>query len=308
MQIHNSTYISPTNNTVLTIGSFDGVHLGHKKIIEIVQKEAVGNNGEAVVITFEPHPRTITQPNALLHIITTASEKVQLLTQFHIAHLVVYPFSTAFAELSAEAYIEDFIIKKFAPKIIVIGYDHHFGKNRDGNIKMLAKYAAKGFFKLIEIEEQTIQQAGISSTKIRNALLYGEIEKANQLLGYAYFFTGTVVKGKQLGRTIGFKTANLQLQHNSKLIPGNGVYVVQVQWDNLTLQGMMNIGTRPTVDGTNRTIEVHILNFDAEIYDEELSITILSRLRNEQKFDGLISLKHQLEKDKLATIHYFKSL
>jgi riboflavin kinase / FMN adenylyltransferase len=306
MQIHQSNHLTPFQNSIITIGSFDGLHRGHKTIIEKLQEEAKIHEGETVIITFEPHPKTVLQPNALVQHITTADEKVQLMQQLAIDHLVIYPFTKAFSNLTAVEYIEDFIIQQFQPKVIVIGYDHHFGKDRTGNIKMLESYAAKGHFKLIEIPEQTINEASISSTKIRNALLYGEIENANKLLGYAYFFSGTIVQGKQLGRTIGFKTANLQVQNSLKLIPGNGVYVVSVQWKNRTMQGMMNIGTRPTVDGMNRVIEVHILNFDEEIYGEELTITILSRLRNEQKFNGLDALKEQLEKDREATATYFQ--
>jgi riboflavin kinase / FMN adenylyltransferase len=306
MQIHLTNPLAPFQDSIITIGSFDGLHIGHKTIIEKLQEEAKIHEGETVIITFEPHPKTILQPNALVQNITTADEKVQLMQQLAIDHLVIYPFTKAFSNLTATEYVEDFIIKQFQPKVIVIGYDHHFGKDRTGNIKMLESYAAKGHFKLIEIPEQTINEASISSTKIRNALLYGEIENANKLLGYAYFFSGTIVQGKQLGRTIGFKTANLQVQNSLKLIPGNGVYVVSVQWKNRTMQGMMNIGTRPTVDGMNRVIEVHILNFDEEIYGEELTITILSRLRNEQKFNGLDALKEQLEKDRQATATYFQ--
>jgi riboflavin kinase / FMN adenylyltransferase len=242
-----------------------------------------------------------------LQVLTTQTEKQRLLTQQAIDHLVLYPFTIDFSKWTAQQYIEDFLIAKFAPKAIVIGFDHHFGNDREGNFKTLEKYAQKGHFELYEIEAQTVQNNKISSTRIRNALLHGEIEQANNLLGYHYAFTGTVVKGKQLGRTIGFKTANLHLSNTLKLIPGNGVYVVQVQWNNMQLQGMMNIGNRPTVDGINRTIEVHLLNFDEEIYNETLTVSIVQRLRNEHKFDGLEALKNQLQLDKEATIAYFKS-
>lgn len=306
MQIHQTDNLSNFKDAIITIGSFDGVHIGHKTIINTLLEQAKIHRGETVIITFEPHPRTIIQPNALVQNLTTAEEKVHLMQRLAIDHLVIYPFTKKFSDLSAKEYIEDFIIKQFQPKVIVIGYDHHFGKDRTGNIKLLEEYANKGYFKLIQIPEQTIQEASISSTKIRNALLYGEIEKANTLLGYAYFFSGIVVKGKQLGRTIGFKTANLQLQNNAKLIPGNGVYIVDVIWEGRSLEGMMNIGVRPTVDGMNRVIEVHILDFDIEIYGDELTINILKRLRNEQKFDGLDTLKAQLQKDRMDTAAFFK--
>ncbi len=305
MQIYNSEYIPIIENAVITIGAFDGVHNGHRAIIEQLKTVAKKLNGKSVIISFNPHPRLIVQPNALLQVITTQLEKENLLQFMQIDHLVLYPFTKEFSEQTAHQFIEDFLLEKFKPKAIVIGFDHHFGNDREGNFKMLEKYAQKGNFELFEIEAQTIQNNKISSTSIRNALLHGEIEKANQLLGYNYAFTGTVVMGKQLGRTIGFKTANLQLHDTLKLIPGNGVYTVQVICKNILYYGMMNIGTRPTVDGTNRTIEVHILNFDEEIYEEDLTVSIYSRLRNEQKFEGLDALKVQLYKDKIATELYF---
>jgi riboflavin kinase/FMN adenylyltransferase len=307
MQIYTDTALPVFNNAVITIGAFDGVHNGHRAIITQLKKVAQQYNGESVIISFNPHPRIVVQPNALLQVITTTSEKQALLQQLQINHLVLYPFSKEFSQMNAQQYVEDFLIAKFKPKAIVIGFDHHFGNDREGNFKLLEKYANQGSFDLFEIEAQTVQNNKISSTSIRNALLHGEIIKANQLLGYNYTFSGTVVKGKQLGRTIGFKTANIQIYDTQKLIPGNGVYVVTATWNAKQLQGMMNIGTRPTVDGTSRTIEVHILNFDEEIYDQMLTVSILQRLRNEQKFDGLEALKNQLQVDKTATAEYFAS-
>jgi riboflavin kinase / FMN adenylyltransferase len=305
MQIIQTENIPIFKNAIITIGTFDGVHNGHKTILHKLKEIAAQHNGETVIISFDPHPRTIIQPNSLLQIITTLPEKINLFKKLEIDYLVVYPFTKDFSTKTAKEYIEDFIIKKFRPKVVVIGYDHHFGNNREGNIDMLKQYANDGNFELIEIAALTIQDINISSTKIRNALLHGEIDSANALLGYPYFFTGKIVQGKQIGRTIGFKTANLQQQNDMKLIPGNGVYAVKVLWKNTLLYGMMNIGTRPTVDGMNRVIEVHILNFDKEIYGDELTITILKRLRNEQKFDSLDALKIQLQKDKLETTLYF---
>ena len=305
MQIHYTTELPIIKNAILTIGTFDGLHSGHITIINRLKALATQYNGSTVVVTFEPHPRTIVQPNALLQIITTATEKEALFASLGIDHLVIYPFTKAFASLSATNYIEQFIIGTFNPIGIVIGYDHHFGANRTGNITMLQQYANKGAFTLVEIPAHTINNNAISSTKIRNALLHGDIEKANTLLGYPYFFTGIVVQGKQLGRTIGYKTANIQIANTMKLIPGNGVYVVLVAYANSTLQGMMNIGTRPTVEGTNRTIEVHMLHFDEEIYGEQLTITLVKRLRNEQKFDDLQALKNQLYIDKKNTEKHF---
>jgi riboflavin kinase / FMN adenylyltransferase len=306
MKVYHTTALPNFENAVITIGTFDGVHKGHQVIINTIIEEAKKINGTSIVVSFHPHPRTVVNPNSLLQVLNTPYEKKLIFSRYAIDHLIIYPFTIDFSNWSAMDYIEKFIIEKFNPKTIVIGFDHHFGKDRTGNIELLKKVAQQKGINLIEIAAQTIEQNKISSTQIRNALLHGEIEKANDLLGYAYPLSGIVVRGKQIGRTIGFKTANLQLDDTYKLIPGNGVYVVDVMLDNLTLQGMMNIGTRPTVDGSNRTIEVHILNFDADIYDQRLSVSIRKRLRNEQKFDGLESLKAQLGIDKKNTTLFFE--
>jgi riboflavin kinase / FMN adenylyltransferase len=305
MQIHQTTQFPEFKNAVLTIGTFDGVHNGHKTIIDSLKKLATQINGETVIITFDPHPRSILQPNSPVKLLNTLHEKIELFTALGIDHLIIYPFTLAFAEQTAEAYIEEFLIKKFNPKIIVIGYDHHFGKNRSGNFKLMEQYASKGFFELVEIAPHTLKNITISSTKIRNSLQEGTIEDANELLGYHYNFSGVVVKGKQLGRTIGFKTANIKIDIIQKLIPANGVYIVMAKHHNMTYKAMMNIGNRPTVNGQDRTIEVHLLNFDDEIYDENLTIFIYKKIREEQKFDGLEALKAQLQKDKQTTEDYF---
>ncbi len=307
MKIYDTENLPQFNNAVITIGTFDGVHKGHQAILNMVKQKAQQLQGESIVISFHPHPRTIIDPTALLQVINTPYEKKQIFGQHQIDHLVIYPFTETFSNLTAEQYIESFIIGKFNPKAIVIGFDHHFGKDRKGNFESLKNYCANKNIEIIEISAQTIEDNKISSTKIRNALLHGEIEKANNLLGYAFPMSGIVARGKQIGRTIGFKTANIQLGDTFKLIPGNGVYIVDVQLDHLTLQGMMNIGTRPTIDGTNRTIEVHILNFDLEIYGERLTVNMHKRLRNEQKFADLDALKQQLNIDKQSAIEYFNA-
>jgi riboflavin kinase/FMN adenylyltransferase len=303
MQLHTTQPYPPFRNAVITIGSFDGIHLGHQQIIKSLLEAANEQQGESVVISFHPHPRTIVQPNALVQNLSTKDEKIELFQQLGVHHLVLYPFTKEFSQLSATAYIEEFIIKQFSPKVVIIGYDHHFGSNREGGFALLKHYTSH--FNLVQIPQQTIETSNISSTAIRKALLYGEIEKANTLLGYQYQLAGHVAQGKQIGRTIGFKTANLQVEDTNKLIPGNGVYIADVLYQNQLLQGMMNIGTRPTIDGSHRTIEVHILNFEKEIYGEQLTVRMHTRLRNEQKFDSLKALQQQLEKDKQAAANFF---
>ena len=311
MKVYNNRDILPAfNKAVVTIGTFDGVHLGHQQIITQLKKEARRVNGETVLITFDPHPRKIvsTQP---LQLINTLPEKIELLEQQGIDNLVVVPFTAAFSNQSATAYIEDFLVSRFHPHTVIIGYDHRFGKDRSGDFHLLEKYARQHAFDLIEIPVHVIDQATISSTKIREALLNGQIEEAGRFLGYDYFFEGLVVEGNKLGRTIGYPTANLQLQTEDKLVPGNGVYAVQVQIVNQNnspqspgpsdpkpYKGMMNIGTRPTVDGTKRVIEVNIFDFDENLYGATLRVYLKKYLRGEQKFSGLDALKEQLAKDR----------
>lgn len=304
MQVYHNAELPQFNNVIITIGTFDGVHLGHKAILDHIHQVATNEAAQSLIISFSPHPRTVLQPNAPLQLLSTEEEKIELFKQHAIDYLVLYPFTTQFAAYTAQQYIEDFIIKVFAPKLVVIGYDHHFGKGRTGNYNLLQTYAIKGYFKLQEIPATSINNSNVSSTKIRNALLNGNLALANQLLGYAYNISGTVIQGKQLGRTIGFKTANIALNNTLKLVPAVGVYVVQVTVLSHTYTGMMNIGYRPTVQGNGLTIEVHILQFDMDIYGAAITVTMLHRLRDEVKFESTTALKQQLELDKLATIQY----
>lgn len=290
------------NNAVITIGSFDGVHRGHQQILAQLQKEAIAVNGTAVVITFFPHPKQIvgkegkeTHPIQLLN---TADEKYALLQAHGIHHIVVVPFDKVFAEQSPEAYISDFLVKHFHPHTIIIGYDHRFGKNREGDYRLLEANAELNKYRVKEIPEHVLRNVTISSTKVRTALLEGDIETAANYLGYQYFFSGTVIMGNQLGRTIGYPTANIHIENREKLVPANGVYAVQVALDNDVYGGMMNIGVRPTVDGVNRVIEVNIFDFDEMIYGKSLKITMVKQLRDEIKFAGLDALKVQLASDK----------
>lgn len=308
MQVHYYKNGLPQfHKTVLTIGTFDGVHVGHKKILAQLIEEANAIKGESVIITFHPHPRMVVQSNSTIQLINTIEERIGLLHQAGIRHVVVVPFTEEFSMLSAEDYIEKFLIQKFHPHTIIIGYDHRFGHGRKGDYRMLEAYSERGAFNLTEIPEHLINNNTVSATTIRNAILQGSIETANALLGYNFFFSGFVIQGDKLGRTIGYPTANLQIENDGKIIPGNGVYAVTVQVENETqvLKGMMNIGTRPTVNGTQRRIEVNIFRFDRDIYGKKLTVSIHSFLRTEKKFDGLDSLKKQLANDQHAA---YKSL
>jgi len=292
---------------VITIGTFDGVHLGHRQIIAQLKNEAARIGGESVIISFYPHPRSvIAKVPGEIKLLATSNEKIELLATAGIDHLVIIPFDQTFANQSAEAYITDFLVKNFQPHTMIIGYDHKFGKSRTGNFELLQQYASQLGFIVKEIPGHLYNESIISSTKIRHALLNADIATANQLLGYPYFFEGTIVKGNQLGRTIGYPTANLSIASSEKLIPGNGVYAVTAQIKNANPQtiykGMMNIGFRPTIEGTVRVIEVNLFEFDADIYGEILQVSVRHFLRSEQKFAGLEALKEQLAKDKNTAI------
>jgi riboflavin kinase/FMN adenylyltransferase len=289
-------------NAVITIGTFDGVHRGHQQILDQLIKEAATIAGTPVVITFFPHPKQIVasqkHPGIPVHLLNTPEEKYELLHNHGIRHIVVVPFDKAFAEQTADGYIRDFLVQHFHPHTIIIGYDHRFGKNRQGDYHLLEDMAERYQYRVKEIPEHVLKDITISSTRIRTALLEGDIETAASYLGYRYFFSGQVIMGNQLGRTIGFPTANLQVNNEEKLIPANGVYAVTVDLENRSLKGMMNIGVRPTVDGTKRVIEVNIFDFDEMIYGSTLKITLVKHLRSEVKFKGLDELKAQLSLDR----------
>jgi riboflavin kinase / FMN adenylyltransferase len=303
MQLH--THIAPLpvfNKAVVTIGTFDGVHRGHQQIIAQLKTEALAIGGETVIITFDPHPRLVVSPgNPSVHLLTTLAEREHLLREYGIDHLVVVPFTEAFSGLSPEAYISEFLVKQFKPHTIIIGYDHRFGHDRLGDYRLLETLAPQYHYTVKEIPPHILHHVTISSTTVREALLLGDCATANELLGYPYFFSGMVTKGNQLGRTIGYPTANLSVQAPHKLIPGNGVYAVSATLDNAVWhEGMMNIGTRPTVDGTQRMVEVNLFDFEQEIYGETLTVQVKQRLRSETKFSGLDALKTQLALDKGA--------
>ncbi len=291
-------------NAVITIGTFDGVHKGHQQIIRQLKEEAQAIHGETVIVTFHPHPRTIVPGREPVSILTTRAEKIDLLEKMGIDHLVIIPFDLEFSQQSATSFIQYFLVEKFHPHTVIIGYDHRFGKGREGDYHLMEKMGKKFGFTVKEIPEQVLNDVTVSSTKIREALLHGEIETANNYLGHAYFFEGKVVEGKKLGRTLGFPTANIEVEDAEKLIPANGVYAVEIQIadDSNSLKGMMNIGFRPTAGGTSRTIEVHIFDFEKDIYEKPIRVFVKYFLRKEIKFSGLDALKDQLKNDQLNAL------
>ncbi len=286
------------NKAVITTGSFDGVHLGHAQIISQLINEAKRINGTPVLITFYPHPKQIVQiKDKPLFVLNTPEEKYELLQKMGIENIVVVPFDKEFSEMSAKKYIYDFLVKKFNPSLIVVGYDHRFGNNREGDFNLLKNEGINNNYEVIEIPEHILKDITISSTKIRTALFSGETDTAAAYLGYNYFFSGIVMEGNKLGRTIGYPTANLNIANENKLIPGNGVYAVDIFINKKFYKGMMNIGNRPTVNGKERTIEVNIFNFNEDIYGEEIKIILKKFLRNEIKFQELEMLTAQLKID-----------
>ncbi len=305
MKVYNSIEeFEAVNSTAVTTGTFDGVHTGHKVIIEQLKNAAQKIGGESVILTFFPHPRMVLYPDDNeLKLLNTISERISMLETAGIDHLIIHPFSKEFSRLSSTEFVRDILINKLNVAKLVIGYDHHFGRNREGSFEHLQELAPLYGFTVEEIPAQEIQQVNISSTKVRTSLLNGEIQAANQFLGYNYYIKGTVVDGNKMGRTIGFPTANIQIDEWYKLIPTKGVYAVKVKIDGNTFDGMLNIGTRPTLnrDG-NETIEVNIFNFEEDIYNKEIQIEFYGRIRDEQKFEELSLLKKQLEIDKQKVI------
>lgn len=299
--------LPPFKNPVLTIGTFDGVHLGHAKIIERLRKKAIEVDGESIIITFDPHPRFVVAPNSTpIELLSTSQEKIKALQALHVDNVVIVPFTKAFSDISAEAYIRDFIVSNFHPHTIIIGYDHHFGKNRQGNYQLLESVKATYGFQLEEIPVQEIEHIAVSSTKIRAALHIGDIKKANELAGKYYTLEGVVIHGEKRGRLIGFPTANVHVGDAHKLIPANGVYAVKAYLKETAYKAMLNIGVRPTISSSNhRSIEVNIIDFDQDIYDETLRIEFVDKLRDEIKFNGIDELIAQLTIDKQDALSRF---
>jgi riboflavin kinase / FMN adenylyltransferase len=302
MLVYRNTDLLPLfRNAVLTIGTFDGVHTGHQQVINRMKERAEEVNGETVIITFDPHPRKVVRAGDDIRLINTLDEKIELLAGKGIDYLVVIPFTEKFAQLSAEDYVSQFLIRYFQPHTLIIGYDHRFGKGRSGNYELLEQQSAFYHFHLMEIPVHLLDSISVSSTRIREAIGAGDMATAGQLLGYTYFFSGDVSEGDKIGRSIGYPTANLVITEKSKLIPGDGVYAVDLKVSDepdKIYRGMMNIGYRPTVDGTKKMIEVNIFDFDRDIYNKSLKVSVKKFLRAERKFGSLDELKNQLALDK----------
>jgi len=295
--IQNIANFSTSEKTYVTIGTFDGVHFGHQKIIEKLVLEAKKANRKSVLLTFFPHPRMVLQKDNSLELINTIEERANLLEITGLDYLIIHPFSIAFSRLSALAFVRDILVNQLHISKLIIGYDHHFGKNREGNIIQLTEYSHLYDFKVEEIPAQDIDAVSVSSTKIRHALAKGSLKTANNYLGYNFMLSGTVVNGKQLGGKIGYPTANINVKETYKLIPKTGVYVVFSKIEERNVYGMMNIGNRPTINGNHQTIEVHYFDFNADLYGQNLQIELLYFLRDEEKFDTIESLIIQLKKD-----------
>ncbi|MAT67365.1 MAG: riboflavin biosynthesis protein RibF [Crocinitomicaceae bacterium] len=285
-------------NPIVTVGTFDGVHFGHQKIIQRLQKIAKKNNGESVLLTFDPHPRKILLNDQGLKLIHTINEKINILENLGLNHLVIYPFTLEFSKFSAKRYIDELLIQKLGTHTLVIGYDHHFGNDREGNIDLLKKYEKSNPFYLEEIKAHEIEEIKISSTKVRSAIEKGNIHLVNDYCGHFYEFSGEVVRGNGIGKTIGTPTANIKLNSNEKIIPLDGVYAVVCQIKDTNYKGIMNIGFKPTVDeGQKRTVEIHLFDYEKDIYGQDLRTKVIERIRDEVKFNSLKELKSQILKD-----------
>jgi len=311
VKIHRDLNNFYAQNPVLTVGTFDGVHLGHRKIIARLHDLAKAINGESVIFTFDPHPRKIVAPaETNLRLLTTLDEKIELFEQSGIDHLIIYPFTPGFAQLTYEQFVEQILVGQIHTKSLVVGYDHKFGKGRQGDFEFLKSCADRLGFQIEKLDVLLMNESNISSTKIREAIQIGDFDTANAFLGYPFTLHGTVVEGQKLGRQIQFPTANIEASDPDKIIPGYGVYAVQAKVQYKTYLGMLNIGSRPTVNhnADHRSIEVHLLDFDLDIYGKHLELIFFRKLREEQKFESLVALKEQLAKDKTNTISFFQSI
>ena len=305
--VQNTSNFSDKEKTYVTIGTFDGVHFGHQKIIEKLIDEAKKANKKSVVLTFFPHPRMVLQKDVSLELINTIEERATLLEKTGLDYLIIHPFSKEFSRMTALEFVRDILVNQLNISKLIIGYDHHFGKNREGNITQLTEYSHLYDFKVEEIPAQDIDDVSVSSTKVRRALASGNLKTANNYLGYNFMLNGNVVNGKKLGGTIGYPTANIDVKETYKLIPKTGVYVVKSTLDKKTVFGMMNIGNRPTVDGSHQTIEVHFFDFNQDLYHQNLTIELIYFLRDEEKFDSVEVLIQQLKKDEETARNYIKN-
>lgn len=298
------------SKTIATIGTFDGVHIGHKKILEKLTSNASKSNYESLVLTFFPHPRTVLQEGTEMKQLNTIDEKTVLLDKIGIDHLVIHPFDKEFSRLTAEDFVKNVLVDQFNIAKIIIGYDHRFGRNRTADINDLIEFGEKYSFDVEQISVEEINDVSVSSTKIRNALNNGDVTLATIFLDYQYSINGTVIRGKQLGRTIGFPTANIHISEDYKLIPKDGVYIVSCEIDSEKHYGMMNIGTNPTTDSTNQKqkIEVHLFDFNQDVYEKSIKVSFIKRIRDEQKFESIDALKNQLALDKTNATTYIQNL
>ena len=295
-----------TKKTIVTIGTFDGVHIGHQKIIEKLILETKKADCESLILTFFPHPRMVLNGSSSIKLLNTINEKSSLLEKMGLDNLVVHPFDKKFSNLSAEEFVKTILVDSFNLKKIIIGYDHRFGNNRSANIDDLISFGKKYDFEVEQISAQEIDSVSVSSTKIRDAITDGNMIIANEFLGYDYILSGKIITGKQLGRTIGFPTANIKIEENYKLIPKNGVYIVKSHLQEKTVFGIMNIGLNPTVNGEDLSIEVHFLDFDADLYNKNITVSVIARIRDEQKFTSIDLLKAQIQEDKNYAISFIK--
>lgn len=307
MKEHKGAYAFDSDHpTVVTIGTFDGVHVGHQKILERLVNTARASNLESAILTFFPHPRMVLQKDAGIRLINTIEERKQILAKSGVDHLIVHPFTQQFSRLTAREFVRDILVHKLKAKKVIIGYDHRFGRNRTADINTLKEFGREYDFEVEEISKQDVEEVAVSSTKIRQALLDGLVEKANRYLSYPFSLAGTVVKGKGLGKEFEFPTANLEVKEEYKLIPKNGVYVVRSEIDGEEVFGMMNIGTNPTVGGTNKTIETHFFDLEKDLYGKYLSIELLTRIRDEKKFDTVEDLKRAMKQDEAFSRQYIR--
>jgi|TARA_R100000322_G_scaffold92224_1_gene57407 riboflavin kinase/FMN adenylyltransferase len=301
----NANTFSGSKNTVVTIGTFDGVHIGHQKIVNRLVNHA---ELDSVILTFFPHPRMVLQQDNTIKLLHTIEEKTSVLKQLGLDHLVIHPFTKEFSRLTAQQFVEDILVNQLKAKKIIIGYDHRFGRNRTADISTLKDFGEQYGFVVEEITKQDVDDVAVSSTKIRTALQKGQIEKANAFLGQPYMLTGTIVKGKGIGKTLGYPTANIQIEEAYKLIPKNGVYIVKTNFKGITYFGMMNIGTNPTVGGKSQTIETYFFNMDTDLYGSKMTIQMLKRIRDEKKFASVDQLIEAMQNDEKISINYIETL
>ena len=301
----NANTFSGSKNTVVTIGTFDGVHIGHQKIVNRLVNQA---ELDSVILTFFPHPRMVLQQDNTIKLLHTIEEKTSVLEQLGLDHLVIHPFTKEFSRLTAQQFVENILVNQLKAKKIIIGYDHRFGRNRTADISTLKDFGEQYGFVVEEITKQDVDDVAVSSTKIRTALQKGQIEKANAFLGQPYMLTGTIVKGKGIGKTLGYPTANIQIEEAYKLIPKNGVYIVKTNFKGITYFGMMNIGTNPTVGGKSQTIETYFFNMDTDLYGSKMTIQMLKRIRDEKKFASVDQLIEAMQNDEKISINYIETL